>query len=173
MRWILILLSLYVAPATCSLAAGEAQPHEIDEKAPDIVMLDSLRTKFGGVQFDHGLHDAYAGCTECHHHLTGMVSTSPDCRSCHRTAISKSSIACKGCHLSDRFSLESLSYLSKRAGYHIDIVGLKGAYHLRCLGCHLSLTAGPTGCRDCHQRQVNKNSLISDRVPADTGKSND
>ena len=172
MRWMLSLLSLYVAAATCPLTAGAVQPHEISE-APDIVLLDSLRTTFGGVQFDHGLHDAYAACTECHHHLTGMPSTSPDCKSCHRNAISISSIGCKSCHLSDRFSQDSLSYLSNRAGYHIDIAGLKGAYHLRCLGCHLSLTAGPTGCRDCHQGQGEKNSLIGDGVPADTGKSND
>jgi Na+-translocating ferredoxin:NAD+ oxidoreductase RNF subunit RnfB len=26
---------------------------------------------------------------------------------------------------------------------------------LNCLGCHLSLTAGPTGCLDCHQRKEN------------------
>jgi hypothetical protein len=66
-----------------------------------------------------------------------------------------SAVDCKSCHLTDRFSEDLLSAIRNQSRYHIDIIGLVGAYHLNCLGCHLSLTAGPTGCLDCHQSKGN------------------
>ena len=35
--------------------------------------------------------------------------------------------------------------------HHTGKVGLKGAYHLKCMGCHQEMGA-PTGCQDCHPR---------------------
>lgn len=161
------LLSLCAFAASLSVTAGAAQHPDKVFEAPEVVLLDSLRTMFEGVQFDHGLHDSYAACVECHHHLTGKPPSDPNCKVCHQTGTSKSSIDCKSCHLIDRFSPKSLSNRNNQPGFHIDIAGLKGVYHLKCLGCHLSLTAGPTGCRDCHQSQDGRSSLLTDRTPTE------
>jgi hypothetical protein len=37
--------------------------------------------------------------------------------------------------------------------YHVDMPGLKAAYHWNCVGCH-EVMDGPTGCQDCHARTV-------------------
>ena len=33
--------------------------------------------------------------------------------------------------------------------FHIEKPGLKGAFHLNCVGCHQEME-GPTGCEECH-----------------------
>lgn len=142
-----------------------AQKKEI----PEAVLLDSLSNIYEGVRFDHGLHVSYASCVECHHHVAGLPSVDPACNSCHRSGTSGSLLNCKSCHLIDRFSQQALSQKKDQTGYHIDIAGLLGAYHLNCLGCHLSLTAGPTGCLDCHSRK-DSGSSPPHGVPGITGK---
>jgi len=158
MRLIWFLLCLGMVVALCSLGAGEPLTREQRRPVPELVVLDSLSTLYGGVRFDHTLHDSYASCVECHHHVAGHPSVDPACSSCHRSATFGSAVDCKSCHEHDRFSGDALSARRNQSRYHIDITGLIGAYHLNCLGCHLSLTAGPTGCLDCHQRRE-KNSL--------------
>jgi hypothetical protein len=31
-------------------------------------------------------------------------------------------------------------------------MGIKGALHESCIGCHAKKGAGPTGCQECHPR---------------------
>jgi hypothetical protein len=152
------LLSLGTLVALCFLGAGVLFSTEQKQPVPHLVVLDSLSTLYGGVSFDHALHDSYAACVECHHHVAGQPSVDPACSSCHRSATFGGAVDCKSCHEHDRFSGDSMSARSRLSRYHIDTTGLIGAYHLNCLGCHLSLTAGPTGCLDCHQRQENNSS---------------
>ncbi|MGI9535916.1 MAG: cytochrome c3 family protein [Desulfocapsaceae bacterium] len=153
MRILWFLFSVWIATATFSFAAGAPLPTEKFFEAPGSLTLDSLSGMYEKVRFDHDLHDSYASCVECHHHVTGKPPTDPGCNSCHRYGTTDSPVDCKSCHLVNRFSEESRSPQSTHTGYHIDIAGLIGAYHLKCVGCHLSITAGPTGCQDCHLRQ--------------------
>ena len=155
MRLLQFLLSLNMAVTICSVAVGEPLLTDQSSHPPEMVVLDSLSNLYEGVSFDHALHDSYASCVECHHHVAGRPSADPSCRSCHRSGSVGSAVDCKSCHLTDRFSAELLSANRNPSRYHIDIIGLVGAYHLNCLGCHLSLTAGPTGCLDCHQSNGN------------------
>jgi hypothetical protein len=158
MRLIWFLLSLGTVVAFCSLVGGAPLSTEQNRKVPDLVLLDSLSDAYEGVRFDHALHDSYAACVECHHHVAGQPSADPACSNCHRSGAVGGAVACKSCHLTDRFSDDSLSMRRNLSRYHIDIIGLLGAFHLNCLGCHLSLTAGPTGCLDCHQSKENDSS---------------
>lgn len=152
-KW--FLLSLGMVVAICSVVVGGPLSTDLNRTVPEMAVLDSLSNLYEGVSFDHALHDSYASCVECHHHVTGRPSADPSCSSCHRSGAAVGVVDCKSCHLADRFSSDLLSVKKNQSRYHIDIIGLAGAYHLNCLGCHLSLTAGPTGCLDCHQRKEN------------------
>jgi hypothetical protein len=44
-------------------------------------------------------------------------------------------------------------------------LGLKGAYHLNCTGCHTKM-GGPTGCLDCHPRTKKGDAFYSARAYA-------
>ncbi len=136
------LLSL-PAVLTVYPVAGHASP-------PRTATLDSLVHQYQEVRFNHELHDSYASCVECHHHVTGRAPSNPACTSCHRRGITVPSVECKSCHAQDRFSGAYLTRQNTETRYHIDIPGLTGAYHLRCINCHQAITAGPTGCLDCH-----------------------
>ncbi|MBT8328345.1 MAG: cytochrome c family protein [Desulfofustis sp.] len=148
-------LSLGIIVTICSFVAGEPFATELNRKVPEMVVLDSLSNLYEGVSFDHALHDSYASCVECHHHVAGQPSADPACSSCHRSGTVDIVVDCKSCHLTDPFYGDLLSAKRNLSRYHIDMTGLIGAYHLNCLGCHLALTAGPTGCLDCHQRKRN------------------
>jgi hypothetical protein len=118
------------------------------DEAPDEVCLDSLSEV--PVPFDHQLHVSYAACVECHHHTTGDSPSDPSCSSCHRSNGEEYNITCQDCHPIDRYSPEYLGNLNTTTRYHIDIPGLKGAYHLNCIHCHEAIGTGPTGCNECH-----------------------
>ena len=155
MKLIWFLLSLSVVVTICSFVVGEPLSTDQSSDIPRVVLLDSLSNLYEGVSFDHALHDSYASCVECHHHVAGRPSADPSCSSCHRSGSMASAVDCKSCHLTDRFAEDLLSANRNQTRYHIDITSLVGAYHLNCLGCHLSLTAGPTGCLECHQSKGN------------------
>ena len=154
LKWFPLCLGMGVT--ICSFVIGGPLSTELNLAVPEMVALDSMSNLYEGVSFDHALHDSYASCAECHHHVAGHPSADPSCTGCHRFGAVVGMVDCKSCHLPDRFSSKLLSVKRNRSRYHIDIVGLAGAYHLNCLGCHLSLTAGPTGCVDCHQRKENQ-----------------
>lgn len=121
-------------------------------KPDDTFVLDELVRLYREVTFDHALHVSYAACVECHHHLTGEPPSNPACVSCHRSGTTAQPLACRACHPANRYAAATRSVRVREAGYHVDTLGLSGAYHLRCLGCHVSITAGPTGCRGCHDK---------------------
>lgn len=103
---------------------------------PETVVLDELVNLYGPVEFPHGMHVEVAeGCTSCHHH--GGDGTSPRaCKECHRPA-------------------STYRYLGARRRTGL---GLKGAYHAQCLGCHRESEAGPQGCVECHVRRARSSS---------------
>ncbi|MGA7828457.1 MAG: cytochrome c3 family protein [Geobacteraceae bacterium] len=116
---------------------------------PDTVELDSIENLYGKVPFNHSQHVTIAGdCSVCHHHTTGTPVTNPDCARCHKNSGATTVVSCKGCHAAQPFSAAVMRKKNKNA-YHIDTLGLKGAYHQCCTGCH-RVMGGPTGCQDCH-----------------------
>ncbi len=119
------------------------------DDAPESVEIDSLAKLYGPVEFDHAAHVAMAECSDCHHHTTGTGPAAPTCARCHEGKEEAESVSCYECHAADPFSQENLEKMEDPEIFHIDKPGLKGAYHLNCLGCHKELD-GPTGCQDCH-----------------------
>lgn len=123
------------------------------QDTPDQITLDSLSELYDGVTFDHVMHvDLAEDCSTCHHHTTGTGTTDARCARCHSQSTEQASVACRDCHVTKPFSAVSMRGLDPGA-YHIDRPGLKGAYHLNCLGCHEQMGA-PVGCNDCHQRNA-------------------
>jgi len=99
--------------------------------APEIITLDILSKRYGPVEFSHGYHADMAGdCASCHHH--SPEGTTPACGECHEP-------------------ITVYHYDPAREGPNL---GLKGAYHGQCMGCHKEWGTGPVGCTDCHEKKV-------------------
>jgi hypothetical protein len=95
----------------------------------DNLTLNSISNMFKPVQFRHGGHiDSLSDCGLCHHHAEGGRAA-----------------ACKSCHEAGAVYVYRGS--ERRTG-----LGLKGAYHVLCVGCHKKENAGPVGCAECHDR---------------------
>lgn len=134
------------------LTIQAAQCHAMEP--PASATLDSIANLFSGVTFDHASHVDIAGgdCTLCHHHTTGPPPTDPRCARCHANSPATAKVDCKSCHVAAPFSADNLkAEESSPLRYHQVRLGLKGAYHRRCLGCHKE-NGAPTGCEDCHQK---------------------
>ncbi len=139
----IIALLMLAAPV---FGAGEEEP-------PVSVRIDSLSYLYGAVDFDHELHvDATDNCSACHHHRFGGVVDDQQCARCHSDSRKKFAIACGECHAKEPFTGQHIRKMEADPNrYHLDVTGLKGAYHLRCFNCHVE-TGAPTGCEDCHKR---------------------
>lgn len=121
---------------------------------PDRITINGIEKYYKPVSFDHAGHiNKLKDCGLCHHHTTGAQVSDPNCARCHKNSGAQATVSCKGCHKVDPFSSESLQKDKQQRPpfYHLDKPGLKGAYHLSCLGCHQKMGA-PTGCQDCHKR---------------------
>jgi hypothetical protein len=146
----LFMLALVISPADSRAKA-----------APDTLELDALVNLYGKVHFNHGRHiSLIKDCAECHHHTAGTLTQNPNCVRCHKNSGATASVACRGCHFVQPFSAAALRQKDKKA-YHNDIMGLKGAYHQACTGCHQKMAAGPTGCQDCHARNKSGDAFYS------------
>jgi hypothetical protein len=111
------------------LFIGVAFPTNI----PETITLDSISQVYGPVQFSHSQHADIAGdCATCHHH--SPKGSTPACGECH----------------------ESIVVYHYEAGKKGPDIGLKGAYHGLCMGCHKKMQSGPLGCTDCHEKKGNK-----------------
>jgi len=118
---------------------------------PDTLELNALIDLYEKVNFNHTRHiELLKDCGECHHHTTGTLAQNPHCMKCHKNSGATENVACRYCHLGQPFSAVALRQ-KDRSAYHNDIMGLKGAYHQACSGCHQKM-GGPTGCQDCHVR---------------------
>ncbi|MDO3377387.1 cytochrome c3 family protein [Geoalkalibacter halelectricus] len=119
---------------------------------PETVVLNSLSQYYDGAIFDHALHEQIADCAGCHHHTTGMPPQDANCARCHAGTAEITVVACRDCHAAEPFSAAHLkAQKAEPHRYHTDQLGLKGAYHKSCLGCHQAMGA-PVGCTDCHAR---------------------
>lgn len=134
--------------SVCTLVEVKAAP----EAPAGVIEIGTIAKMYGPVSFDHPLHDGYASCVECHHHLTGEAPSNPTCIACHRIGVVADKLSCGSCHAIERFSTPYLEQQNLTQRYHIDTPGLKGAYHLNCIRCHETVGTGPLACLDCHAR---------------------
>ncbi len=136
--------------AVLSMAAIPAG--SIAKGMPDTVDLDSMVNLYEKVEFNHANHVMFVNdCAVCHHQTTGTPVRDPNCSRCHSKTEAGPIVACRKCHDARPFSAAALKGRNKSA-YHMDRLGLKGAYHQNCTPCH-SKMGGPTGCQDCHKRK--------------------
>jgi len=109
----------------CILAVtltGMATPSP--EDPPETAMIGSLAKIYEPVNFSHGMHTLVADdCATCHHH--SEPDQTPACKECHGAPFDPK---------------------------NLNMPGLKGAYHLQCMGCHKDI-GGPRGCTECHAKK--------------------
>ncbi|MHB8809008.1 MAG: cytochrome c3 family protein [Desulfobulbaceae bacterium] len=121
----------------------------------DVIVLDNMTQYYGPVEFDHAMHVESIGqnsCAICHHHTVGTPLVDETCKRCHVGSRETDSAACRDCHSAKRFSAEYLQEMESNINlYHEDKPGLKGAFHQRCLGCHVEMGIA-ADCEVCHAR---------------------
>jgi len=139
--------------------------------APDVITLNQNGTLYRPFSFNHAKHiEMIKECSDCHHHTTGTLVQDPNCVRCHANSSPTKVVSCKGCHSSQPFSPETLAEKREaKQRYHLDKMGLKGAMHQNCLGCHQKGGAGPTGCQECHPRTADGNAFYNADKPATGG----
>jgi len=94
---------------------------------PEILTIEILSNLYESVVFTHNDHTSYAdNCETCHHHSAPGVTAS-----------------CSKCH----------SSVPRAQATDKTLIGLKGAYHKQCMGCHKEMGSGPVGCTDCHAKK--------------------
>ena len=120
------------------------------EDAPETLVIETLSKLYVPVDFDHAMHTEMTECSVCHHHTTGTGPGAATCARCHDGMQEGETVSCSECHAAEPFTRKNLEKLENPEIFHIDKPGLKGAYHINCLGCHYE-AGGPTGCQDCHR----------------------
>jgi predicted CXXCH cytochrome family protein len=96
------------------------------EKGPEILILGALEKRYEPVTFSHDMHTLMADdCATCHHH--SEPGQTPGCHECHGAPFDPK---------------------------NLNMPGLKGAYHLQCMGCHQEMDSGPVGCTECHGKKA-------------------
>jgi hypothetical protein len=147
--------------AAAALAATTPQPG--DSALPAVLQLNEIMALYGPVEFDHENHAGIAdGCRSCHHAKFGdplscghchsnyverrdfghdVHEEAMDCLSCHQVT-STAEMRCSACHK------------TPHDPENLHVIGLKGAFHLRCMGCHeeLGLDVSCTACHSPRQR---------------------
>jgi octaheme c-type cytochrome (tetrathionate reductase family) len=122
--------------------------------------LNSGTDYYEPVRFSHRTHDVGAGsdCSVCHH----RVSADPgdrigeDLKEMHASIEVRIGGACSDCHADlkeKRFQKCSACHGSTNEPDYPSRIGLKGAYHRQCIGCHReqpATSAAPADCRTCH-----------------------
>ena len=96
----------------------------------DSPIIKKQSDQYSPVRFMHSKHAAALNdCTVCHH----LRPADPG---------AKETTRCAACH-QQAFDAR-----------HPDRIGLKAAYHLRCIGCHEDMHKGPVDCLGCHDKNV-------------------
>lgn len=118
-----------------------------ENDVPEKVIIKNLSDKYEEVVFPHRkIVNALVNnikdnkLAQCFHSKEGEI-----CLGCHHNSpVSKKPPNCGNCHgkvFDEKNPLRP---------------GLKGAYHLQCLGCHKEMDIKkPAGCTDCHKKKLN------------------
>jgi len=143
-------------------------------KTPLLTLSDDF---FGPVRFSHRSHDNFTGgnCALCHHRIgmgeddrEGMdieemhammdLRLGPPCATCHGDLEDIDLGRCGDCH-----GLPNEADFPSR-------LGLKGAYHRQCMGCHEEQPRrlnAPMDCKGCHRPIVPDHHLLVEDLPED------
>ncbi len=132
-------------------------------------VLNSGTDYYEPVRFSHRTHDVNVGsdCSVCHHRVSDDPANrvGEDLKEMHASIDVRIGGACADCHTDlkeKRFQKCSACHgVSNEPDYPARI-GLKGAYHQQCIGCHQKQPAtvrAPIDCRSCH------NPLTPDHKP--------
>jgi hypothetical protein len=127
---------------------------------PAVVELETLSNIYTGVIFDHAMHTDMTSCATCHHHTTGLPAEDEKCLRCHQESGEAGEVMCGGCHPANRGRAEKARALIDTDLFHNDTAGLKRAYHLKCMGCHIEMEV-PSGCEDCHPKRDDNDNMAS------------
>ena len=128
-----IILGLGISLLIASYAGGEKKTDvSSSENVPETYTLNTLENRYEPVIFSHGMHTLVA----------------EDCATCHHKSEPGQTLACKECHGAP-FDPKNLN-----------MPGLKGAYHLQCMGCHMEIGSGPLGCTECHAKKTSPKTAI-------------
>jgi len=116
---------------------GEGKKLTPRMQPPDTVVIDVLEDLYGPTKFPHKKHLHMASttfdCAECHHYTPPNVNSPVPCKDCHSP------------------------YEMRQ---DIELVGLKAAYHRRCLTCHAQWSNN-TNCELCH---VSKDKEVAEKM---------
>jgi octaheme c-type cytochrome (tetrathionate reductase family) len=132
--------------------------------------LNAASDDYEPVGFSHRIHDGLAGgdCGVCHHryasdekdrvgvdvkelHKLMDITIGGACSSCHNDMAANPPQSCVRCHQQSN-EPDAPSRL-----------GLKGAYHRQCIGCHerqLKPASAPTSCSSCHHPWTPNHALL-------------
>jgi octaheme c-type cytochrome (tetrathionate reductase family) len=137
-------------------------------------VLNAKTDYYEPVRFTHRTHDVNADsdCSVCHHRyalgdddrvgqdlktmheeMMEVRITGASCLSCHEDLTEKPQQKCSHCHID-----------SNEPDYPARI-GLKGAYHRQCIGCHQNqprTAQAPTDCVGCHHPLVPDHTKLID-----------
>jgi len=151
-------------PEPAPVTAATAYPHR-PTAYKNFYLLNSSALNSGvddyePVGFAHRIHDEITGgdCGVCHHRyaMSEDDRVGEDLKALHAMMEVRLGGPCADCHddMADR-PPQSCARCHAQPGEADDPsrIGLKGAYHRQCIGCHegqLKPASAPTGCNDCH-----------------------
>jgi hypothetical protein len=93
-------------------------------------VIRKIEDHYRPVRFMHAKHAMVVkDCALCHHHrpLDEAAAETVRCSACHQEPSNPE---------------------------HPERLGLKGAYHQQCMGCHQKMNRGPVDCNGCHRKNV-------------------
>jgi octaheme c-type cytochrome (tetrathionate reductase family) len=123
-------------------------------------LLSSKSDDYEPVGFSHRIHDELVGgdCGVCHHRYATSEGdrVGEDIKAFHASIDVKLGGPCSACH--DNMEQNAPQACSRCHGLPDEPddptrIGLKGAYHRQCIGCHerqLKPASAPTECSACH-----------------------
>jgi hypothetical protein len=129
-------------------------------ETPPHLELNELEGLYGPVSFDHEAHAAIAdGCRSCHHRRFGTLVS---CGVCHTEYVERDDFdhepheeldECLSCHRVANMAEMRCSACHKTAPdpERLHVIGLKGAFHQQCMGCHREAALN-ISCTACHER---------------------
>ncbi|MCP4220991.1 MAG: Ni/Fe-hydrogenase cytochrome b subunit [bacterium] len=136
-------------------------------------LLNSRSDYYEPVRFSHRSHDALVGgdCSVCHHRISDDESdrVGTDLKEMHREIEVRIGGACISCHedLNEKqFRKCSACHVNSNEADYRARIGLRGAYHRQCIGCHDQAPPSayaPTDCKSCHHP------LVPDHGPMTAG----
>jgi hypothetical protein len=121
---------------SAAIFLGKGERLTPQKMPPEFVMIKVLEDEYEPVKFPHRKHahmlETNFDCTECHHFAPPTPKNPP----------------CKDCHNPYEYRQD------------IEQVGLKAAYHRRCLTCHAQWSQN-TNCELCH---ASKNKEVAEKL---------